>query len=72
MARPEVINDPRRMKPAPVEYAGQWVAWNRDRTAIIAHAKTMKEVILAARALGETEALFERVRRLDENLVGRS
>ena len=28
-----------RPRPVPLEFAGQWVAWNEDRTQIIAHSR---------------------------------
>jgi len=35
---------PNRVEPVPVEYAGQWVAWNEDRTEILFHGPDMSEV----------------------------
>jgi hypothetical protein len=70
MRKEEILNDPRRPRPAPAEFAGQWVAWNHDHSAIIAHGKTLAEVTHAIDALGQPEALLERVRRPDEILVG--
>jgi hypothetical protein len=61
-------DDPRlkdRPRPAPVEYAGQWVAWNEDRTEIIAHGTDVAAVREAAIAAGHPMALLEKVHRPD-------
>jgi hypothetical protein len=71
MAKLEILQDPSRPSPAPAEFAGQWVAWNVERTQIIANGRTIAEVHAALRKLGEPGALLERVRRLDELRVGR-
>jgi Family of unknown function (DUF5678) len=63
MPSQEVINDPRRPRPAPIEYAGQWVAWNKAQTEIIAHGPTFGEVYAAANAAGHADAIFESVRQ---------
>jgi hypothetical protein len=70
MQRPKVIHDPRRPGPAPVEFAGQWVAWNRQQTQIIAHATDVAAVRRTAIAAGYLDAIFEKVRRPDTIFVG--
>jgi hypothetical protein len=70
MRKSELINDPTRPKPAPIEYAGKWVAWNENRTEIIAHGETFAEVAAAIDALGKPLALMQRVRRPDEMMIG--
>ncbi len=62
--------DPRRPKVAPVEYAGQWVAWNNDETDIIAHGTDVAKVRAAAIAAGRPDALLEIVHRPDRMRVG--
>ena len=52
------MNEPRRepLPEAPVvplEYAGLWIAWNRDLTRIVASGSTFDEVHDAAVAAGE-------------------
>ena len=32
-----------RPQPVPLEYAGQWLAWNEDCTEILAHGSDMSE-----------------------------
>ena len=48
--------------PAPIEFAGQWVAWNKQRTEIIAHGRRMADVHAAAIAAGHSDAILQRVR----------
>lgn len=64
------VDDPTRPKPAPVEYAGQWVAWDHERTTVLAHGKTLEEASRAAAAVGYPDPLLERVRRTDERIIG--
>jgi hypothetical protein len=70
MRRAHLLNDPKRPKSAPQEYAGQWVAWDRDRTAIVAHGNSLPEVHDAAEFSGHPDATFERVPKLNEVFVG--
>jgi hypothetical protein len=56
--------------PAPAEFAGKWVAWDREETRIIASGTSLPEVRAQARAQGETDPLFEKVPRLDAHFVG--
>lgn len=66
----KALDDPRRPKPAPVEYAGQWVAWNSDQTEIVAHGRQFKEVLDAARAAGYQNAILQCVPRPDAYFIG--
>jgi hypothetical protein len=52
---------PERPQPAPLEYAGQWVAWNKDRTRIIAHGSSFGETRSQAIAAGYEEPLMQRI-----------
>jgi hypothetical protein len=54
----------------PKEYAGKWIAWNRDRTAIVASGQALSEAATAARAAGEQEAGFEWVPPANRRLIG--
>jgi len=56
--------------PAPIEFAGQWVAWNKQRTEIVAHGRDMATVHRAALAAGHPDAILQRVRRPDERFIG--
>ena len=46
-----------------MEYAGQWVAWNKAQTEIVAHGPTFKEVYTSANAAGHADAIYESVHR---------
>lgn len=52
---------PNGPQPAPLEYAGQWVAWNKDRTRIVAHGARFGKVRAEAIAAGYSEPLMQRV-----------
>jgi len=64
---PDDLNQP---MPAPVEFAGQWVAWNKQRTEIIAHGPEMARVHSAAVAAGHPDAVLQKVRRPDMLFIG--
>ena len=59
---------PDRPDPAPFEFAGQWVAWNEDRTRIVAHGARFGEVRAQAIDAGCREPLMQRV--LGKSFVG--
>jgi len=48
--------------PAPLKYAGEWVAWNKSLTEIIAHGHNVANVRADAIASGHPDAVLERVR----------
>ena len=52
---------PDRPEPAPLELAGQWVAWNKDRSEIVAHGSKFDEVRADAIAAGCGDPLMQRV-----------
>jgi hypothetical protein len=54
-----------RRAPVPLELAGQWIAWSKDRMEIVAHGAAFGEVRARAIAAGHSEPLMQRV-------VGRS
>ena len=56
--------------PAPVEFAGQWIAWNRERTQIVAHGRDMASVHATAVAKGHPDAILQRVRRPELGFIG--
>jgi len=55
---------------APIEYAGQWVAWNETRTEVVSHGKDLATAVVSARAAGYPNPIMQRVRLLDERLTG--
>ena len=52
---------PDRPEPAPLEFAGQWIAWNQDRSEIVAHGAKFDEVRAEALSAGCREPLMQRV-----------
>ena len=62
-AQPRSNQRPTSAAAAPIEYAGQWVAWNKAQTEIVSHGPTFGEVYAAANAAGHTDAIYESVRR---------
>ena len=55
------LKDPRRPKPAPAEFAGQWVAWNEDRSHVLAHGNDVAAVRTEAVQAGHKTPLMEKV-----------
>jgi hypothetical protein len=54
----------------PREYAGKWIAWNREGTRILAAAEELNAAEQAAREAGENRPRLERVPRADARIVG--
>lgn len=54
----------------PKEYAGKWIAWDREQKRIIASGRTFAEVRQAAMELGEPEPLMDKVPAADLRFVG--
>jgi hypothetical protein len=48
-------------QPAPLKYAGQWVAWNQCRTQIVSHGSNFGKVRGEAIAAGCPNPLMQRV-----------
>jgi hypothetical protein len=55
---------------APPEFAGQWVAWNKERTKIVAHGDDMAFVHRSAIAIGHPNAILQHVRRPEVTFIG--
>lgn len=45
----------------PIEYAGQWIAWNEDHTKIITSAKGLPEAHKKALKTGEEHFWMEKI-----------
>jgi hypothetical protein len=56
--------------PAPVEYAGQWVAWSPDRTRIVGHGLGLADAHDAAIAAGHPDAILQHVRQPGVSFIG--
>ena len=60
-------------RPAPVvprKFAGQWIAWNRARTAIVASGRTLEDARRAAEAAGESAPILAKAPRADVRFLG--
>jgi hypothetical protein len=54
----------------PKKYAGQWIAWNRARTEIVASGRTLDDARLAAEAAGESAPILAKAPRADVRFLG--
>ena len=54
----------------PKEYAGKWIAWNWQRTQIIASGVTRQEVRRSALATGEPRPILDKVPDSNCNFLG--
>jgi hypothetical protein len=54
---------PDRPRPIPVEYRGQWIAWDADRRQIVSNGSDFKEVRNAAIQAGHAEPVLQKVAR---------
>ncbi len=70
MITPQPISIPDRPPAAPLEFAGQWVAWNKQQSEIVAHGVQVAVVRAAAIAAGHADAIFEKVRRPGASFIG--
>ena len=62
--------EPKTLPAAPIEYAGQWVAWNKQQTKIVEHGFKIAEVHQAALAAGHPKAIFQKVPEADVYFMG--
>jgi hypothetical protein len=56
--------------PPPVEFAGQWVAWDKSRTTIVAHGHELAAVHRAAIEAGHPNAIMQHVRQPGVAFIG--
>jgi hypothetical protein len=54
----------------PQECGGKWIAWNYERTKILAIARTFGEAKEAAEALGEIKPVLAKAPRADVRFLG--
>jgi Family of unknown function (DUF5678) len=45
----------------PIQYAGQWIAWDQTGTRIVASGRTIDEALRGAEAAGEKEPVLAKV-----------
>jgi hypothetical protein len=61
---------PQQPPVAPPEYAGLWIAWDDQRTRVVASGTDVAQVAAEARRLGQKQPLLEKVPRPDMRYVG--
>jgi hypothetical protein len=54
----------------PKKFAGQWIAWNRNKTAIIASGRSLDDAIRAAEASGEPSPILAKVPHANVRFLG--
>lgn len=54
----------------PLKFAGQWIAWNRAKTKIVASGRTFGEARSAAESAGESEPVLAKAPRADVRFLG--
>jgi len=54
----------------PSEFAGKWVAWKHDQSAILGAARTFAEAYQLAIDLGETNPLMMKAPHADRLFIG--
>jgi hypothetical protein len=54
----------------PLEYAGLWIAWDRDHLRIVASGQTIEAAFEAAIAAGEPEPILGRAPDAEIHFVG--
>ena len=54
----------------PLEYCGRWIAWNHDRTRIVASGTTLTDARTAARQAGETRPFLTKAPEAHVRFVG--
>ena len=62
--------EPKTLPAAPIEYAGQWVAWDEQRKSIVAHGEQMADVHRAAVAAGHKHCIMQKVPRANTIFIG--
>jgi hypothetical protein len=54
----------------PIEYAGKWIAWDHAMTRIVASAASLAEVMEAAKRVGESDPVLDKVPAANVRLIG--
>jgi hypothetical protein len=54
----------------PKKFAGQWIAWNRDRTTIIASGRTFEDARREAERRGETAPILAKAPAANVRFLG--
>ncbi len=54
----------------PLNYSGQWIAWDRQQAKIVASGRTFAEAKERAVAAGESDPVMAKVPKADVRFVG--
>jgi hypothetical protein len=54
----------------PIQYAGQWIAWDQAGTRIVASGRTIDEALGGAEAAGEKEPVLAKAPKAGVHFVG--
>ena len=65
-----MIPEARNYPIVPKEYAGQWIAWNQDRTHIVASGATPREARDAAIKAGELNPILGKSPPANVRMIG--
>lgn len=71
-ARESWLTEASRPRPAPAEYSGRWVAWNRAMTDILAHGDAANDAFNQALACGHPrdQIVLQKVPRAGTTFIG--
>lgn len=64
------MSQPSSMPRVPKEYSGKWIAWDFNRTRIVASGTSLEEAKQAAQAAGEIRPILAKVPRADVRFLG--
>lgn len=59
-----------KMIQVPREYCGKWIAWNHERTKIVASGRTYRETREAAEKAGEPRPILTKAPEAAKRFVG--
>ena len=62
--------NPKEPPVVPRDYAGQWIAWDRRQTKIVACGRTFAEAKERAVAVGESDPVMAKAPKADVRFVG--
>ncbi len=54
----------------PLEYCGKWIAWDHERTRIVASGDSLAEAKESARQVGETKPIIAKAPNAHVRFVG--
>jgi hypothetical protein len=59
-----------KLPTVPKQYAGRWIAWNRDQTSIVASGGTMEDARRGAKSAGEQRPILAKVPQANVRFLG--